>query len=88
MTEEEAKNTRCCGPEGCGQPGIMPASRWCIGSACMAWRWVGVRRKTDIGPTARTIDHLDERSAEEARAKTYHNRNVGFLGACGLAGRP
>ena len=37
VTEKEAKNKRCCGPDGCGdKPAIGP--RLCIGSACMAWR--------------------------------------------------
>ncbi len=52
MTEEEAKTTRCCGPEGCGRvirtDVVYDAAnvnaigfttvRVCIGSACMAWR--------------------------------------------------
>lgn len=47
MTEEEAKTKRCCGSSTCGE--VRPVddeSRWsgpypnfCIGSACMAWRW-------------------------------------------------
>ena len=49
-TEEEAKATRCCGPTGCGalRPAktvenatrVVPVDfdRFCIGSACMAWR--------------------------------------------------
>lgn len=41
MTEAEAREKRCCGPEGCG---IVPRSslnsgRRCVGSNCMAWRW-------------------------------------------------
>ena len=51
MTEAEAANKRCCGPEGCGRlhgqtyvaqtTGGYARSggeRFCIGSACMAWR--------------------------------------------------
>jgi hypothetical protein len=42
MTEDEAKQKRCCGPEGCGftdprQDDCLNGERWCIGSACMAW---------------------------------------------------
>lgn len=41
MTEEQAFQTRCCGPEGCGYPGTLPyPARWCIASQCMAWRWI------------------------------------------------
>lgn len=46
-TEQEARQTRCCGPEGCGKiapqaeggpwPPMWP--RFCIASECMAWRW-------------------------------------------------
>ncbi len=51
MTEEEAKQKRCCGPEGLGipygsvevchddaTPLVFAPIRWCIGSECMAWR--------------------------------------------------
>ena len=49
MTEDEAKTTRCCGPVGCGRSeyagrqggdidGNVIWERWCIGSACMAFR--------------------------------------------------
>ena len=41
VTEKEAKNKRCCGPDGCGdKPAIGP--RLCIGSYCMAWDWIVV----------------------------------------------
>lgn len=44
MTEDQAENTRCCGPEGCGEPRASAATtanpfpRFCIASDCMAWR--------------------------------------------------
>lgn len=64
MTEDQAKLTRCCGPEGCGIrrredlervrrergqhntdaelfAALQLAPRYCIGSACMGWRWNG-----------------------------------------------
>lgn len=43
VTEQDAKNKRCCGPDGCGdvKRGVtgMRASdeRFCIGSECMGW---------------------------------------------------
>lgn len=41
LTESEARTKRCCGPDGCGadvrQNGRV-SERFCIGSACMAWR--------------------------------------------------
>ena len=36
VSEEQARKTRCCGPEGCGGIGL-DGSRWCIASDCMAW---------------------------------------------------
>lgn len=46
LTENEAKEKRCCGPVGCGRKpsaALTSASddRFCIGSACMGWRWAG-----------------------------------------------
>jgi hypothetical protein len=55
VTEDEAKITRCCGPEGCGKVERtdlvynqadtecvgFTTLRFCVGNACMAWRWTG-----------------------------------------------
>ncbi len=49
-TEKEARQTRCCGTEGCGERRdngkdlsavgyFGTTNRYCIGSACMAWWW-------------------------------------------------
>lgn len=41
VREKEAGGYRCCGPMGCGTVKSGPFdSRFCIGSRCMAWRWV------------------------------------------------
>ena len=43
MTEEEAKTKGCCGPNPAGvyRDELDPHTRYCEGSACMAWRWTG-----------------------------------------------
>ena len=54
-TEDQSRNIRCCGPEGCGQLRLIenadpqtlyafdsnnkPMARFCITGQCMAWRW-------------------------------------------------
>lgn len=81
MTEQEAGQKRCCGPEGCGVLGNPdyeggPSSRWCIGSACMAWRW----ELTDRGWRVLQTKGLDALLQEAAPNK--------LQGHCGLAGTP
>lgn len=85
MTEDEAKEKRCCVP-GCGevlmQNGI-PVN-YCIGSECMAWRWAD----SDDGWTHRKpsgemfcADTLGKLA--EAEINLYSKR-----GYCGRTGAP
>lgn len=73
LTEKEAEETRCCGPEGCGRGVSVKrndaptgAIHYCIGSECMGWRW-----------TSEMFDGPDSYRAEP-----------GPKGYCGLAGLP
>lgn len=43
-TETEARELRCCGPDGCGAISMCAGTserdyRYCVGSKCMAWQW-------------------------------------------------
>lgn len=40
MTEEEAKTKSCCGAGGQEVFGGNLGDLYCIGSQCMAWRWI------------------------------------------------
>lgn len=52
-TEKEAKDIRCCGPNGTGEVRevdrmeICNQPRWCIGSVCGGWRWGPRKKKGD-----------------------------------------
>jgi hypothetical protein len=91
MTEEEAKKTRCCGPQGCGEWSsysnndgesvfgyVGEPIRFCIGTACMGWRW-----RTIKNPDWKEPNHMafppHDRSNEYIKSK-----DDGF---CGLAGQ-
>ncbi len=78
LTEEEAKTKNCCGDQSCGawlpQPPVpgQPQKRVCIGSQCMAWRWV---------PTPEWEQKADR---EYRRSGTRLPPKYGY---CGLAGK-
>lgn len=61
MTEDQALQTRCCGPNGCGKVADdgsgspMNQIRLCIGRRCMAWRWEHI----DMGATSWIISDTD-----------------------------
>lgn len=44
MTEDEARETRCCGPDHCGETHSPDMRRYCVASKCMAWRWETVTK--------------------------------------------
>lgn len=85
-TEEQARQTRCCGGEKCGtyifvadeeqDPMAETRGEWhhmCIASECMAWRWDGFYTS-------------DNRKA--ATGVPYRPGEVEEKGYCGLAGKP
>lgn len=77
LTEDEARNRACCGPEQCGKYDPDVSLRLCIGSACMAWRWnSSVWNK-----------NTDAWLQPGERHENFEIRLNGF-GHCGLAGAP
>lgn len=82
MSEDEANLKRCCGPSDCGHENdIGPGGpgRYCIGSACMAWRWRVMRPQIGgsypVGGGQPTIIYGPP---ETSKTEGY----------CGLAGEP
>lgn len=85
MLESEAKKTRCIGGENLGEwrdpHGRSPAEvlgrnmrRFCIGSACLAWRWHKTKLRTTIPHPFGTAESYSDLPAEKRE------------GHCGLAG--
>lgn len=91
MTEEEAKTKWCpharVDSTASNRPDSYPghdigSGKWptCIGSACMAWRWVASI------PTFQKVDPLNPLSTySKTRAYSAPAPTHGF---CGLAGQP
>lgn len=92
LTQDEAKKTRCCGPDDCGDAG-----RKCVASGCMAWRWhlkgaffsVSWRSGSDgryIDRPGKPIGTLQV--DEDHWVTAYMPDDQKAIGYCGLAGHP
>lgn len=72
-------------PYGHGQGGayaVQTAPALCIASACMAWRWAGMRSNTDHARL-----HTSPLAMGHARAGKI-DKETTAVGYCGKAGRP
>ena len=79
MTEEEAKEKACC--KGRNQP--ISLNGFCIGSACMAWRW-----KTVANPDWQPSSQMAVYPQANAYSLTPQGISSETHGGCGLAGAP
>ena len=92
-TEEQARETRCCGPEGCGNwhPGSNKTIRLCVASDCMGWWWntehndllleeqrEAYRENADYDPVKKPP------MSASVEMEEYLARRCGY---CGLAGK-
>lgn len=68
LTEDEARQSPCIGPPGCGYINPADLERYCIASSCkMAWRW-----------QMRIIDYPDNRPGPPVPSEKY-----GYCGLAG-----
>lgn len=92
MTEDEAKTRQCCGPQLIammnaaiatrGEGMIASASVFCVGSACMAWRWARKPNEEWKPDHSMMWPPRDNRLGPQPYIE---DRERGY---CGLAGRP
>lgn len=80
MTEDQARITQCCGPEGCGYVNPDDNIRYCVGSACMAWRWDDVPN-----PEYERMSQSFMAFSGPRPPMSFKSKECGY---CGLAGRP
>ncbi len=88
MTEDEAKEKKCCGPRTQGLSDDIP----CIASACMAWREI-TNEDLDgsaegIAATARERGVNFVTASRLMRQEASRRPRVVIGGFCGLAGQP
>lgn len=80
LTETDAREMRCCGPDGCGQfryppiEGTRSHERYCVASKCMAWRWV----KAMVSHGNTTQDKLVQDAHGHISFHTQHPEGQGW----------
>ena len=97
VTEDEARTFACCAAT--KRSLQMP----CIGSTCMAWRWIGAEREQWRGPFLKPgetpqppdnsgqwvlVETPDPVGASLGLRSHLWERQANRRGYCGLAGRP
>lgn len=89
MTEDEATQKQCCGPEGCGVHNDKPyPAHWCVGSACMAWRCGKPEVRSQLDSTATSRYRAQDGWTITDDGRFYTATREAGDGHCGLAGAP
>lgn len=92
MTEDEAKTKSCCGPRNNGSHG-GDDDLLCVGSACMAWRWIAqdFHRPTELWSRSKNC-RVNSAWSDDAWwrpvGETADQEPPPALGFCALAGSP